>query len=326
MCPKRWRRVAFTLVELLVVITIIGILVGLLLPAVQAARAAAQRGVCTSNVKQLGLALQNFEQANRSFPYGEKPSSTDLTSWMLSILPFIEGVSLSENWDFTKTIANNTLPAAGGFMAATDVKAFYCPGRRNKIRTAQDEQLILLDPGWTGGGTDYGGCAGRHTAFDGSHVYSPPPTAGSAQFAVTVNIGGVATALSDAGRKQIGILGGSTVTAATVADIKDGTSNTIIVGELQRLTGAYTASGTTSQDGWARGGAATLFTTGHTTTDAGAMKSLNNLYYGSPGSDHSGGAHVGLADGGVTFVSDGIDQNIFALLGSMADNIQISPP
>jgi hypothetical protein len=55
-------------------------------------------------------------------------------------------------------------------------------------------------------------------------------------------------------------------------------------------------------------------------------KSQNNGFYGSPGSDHVGGAYYGFADGAATFVNDGVDQNIFALLGSMADGVQVPPP
>jgi prepilin-type N-terminal cleavage/methylation domain-containing protein len=93
----------FTLVELLVVIAIIGVLVALLLPAIQAAREAARRSSCGNNLKQLGLSLQNYHDARKTFPYSEVLSSSGMTgptlasatnvgpTWVVAILPFIEG-------------------------------------------------------------------------------------------------------------------------------------------------------------------------------------------------------------------------------------------
>ena len=94
---RRAPRAAFTLVELLVVIAIIGVLVALLLPAIQAAREAARRSSCGNNLKQLGLALQNYHDARKSFPYAcistySGASGTPLgPTWVVAILPFIEG-------------------------------------------------------------------------------------------------------------------------------------------------------------------------------------------------------------------------------------------
>ena len=119
-----WR--AFTLVELLVVITIIGILIALLLPA--AARSAAQRMSCTANLKQIGLAVQNYAQQFKVFPPGtvmgtitstaypynvwSEASQTTAgyhgTSWMLRILPFIEGGNIFSAWDWTSGVSGNT--------------------------------------------------------------------------------------------------------------------------------------------------------------------------------------------------------------------------
>jgi prepilin-type N-terminal cleavage/methylation domain-containing protein/prepilin-type processing-associated H-X9-DG protein len=91
------RPAGFTLVELLVVIAIIGVLVALLLPAIQAAREAARRSSCGNNLKQLGLALQNYHDARKTFPYSAVVSTANVVAsnlgptWVVAILPFIEG-------------------------------------------------------------------------------------------------------------------------------------------------------------------------------------------------------------------------------------------
>ena len=102
-----------------------------------------------------------------------------------------------------------------------------------------------------------------------------------------------------------------------------------MTGELQRITDLTP----TSKDGWAIGGPATLFTTGAMFARNGttlvnvappaAGSLMNNGFFGSPGSDHRGGAYFGYGDGSVTFLLNSIDPNVFALMGSMAD---LTPP
>ena len=97
--PTSLRRAGFTLVELLVVIAIIGVLVALLLPAVQAAREAARRSSCGNNLKQLGIALHNFHDVNLSFPPGAVDDDTMSLGWGAAILPFMEQQPLYQRID-----------------------------------------------------------------------------------------------------------------------------------------------------------------------------------------------------------------------------------
>ena len=102
----------FTLVELLVVIAIIGILIGMLLPAVQMVREAARRTSCSNNMRQIGLALMNYEGAHKRFPSGWE--AQDITyslsdpgwGWSATILPFLEGQNVHDQIDFDLSIDN----------------------------------------------------------------------------------------------------------------------------------------------------------------------------------------------------------------------------
>ena len=134
------------LVELLVVIAIIGILIALLLPAVQAAREAARRMQCSNNLKQIGLALHNYAEAMKAFPPGcitavsninnpwaaAKSTGTGTTnqhgtSWILQVLPYMELSSLHNQWVFSTSVTGNAN------YAKVDIAAFYCPSRRSEV-------------------------------------------------------------------------------------------------------------------------------------------------------------------------------------------------
>jgi prepilin-type N-terminal cleavage/methylation domain-containing protein len=144
-------RRGFTLVELLVVIAIIGTLVGLLLPAVQAARESARATQCRNNMKQVGLALQNFHDARKSFPHGARIPVTTASqgnwNWRVDILPFMEEASLytslsrtaSSNWRSDQASTTSRLYTAS-------IPAFQCPSSQFPARyTANTSHLFLMN-------------------------------------------------------------------------------------------------------------------------------------------------------------------------------------
>lgn len=143
---KSKHRQAFTLVELLVVIAIIGILIGMLLPAVQSVRAAARKTACMNQLRQFGLASLNYESANEHFPPGITDDDLDhrnaFHSGFVFLLPFIEQNNLFSQIDLTQdwTAPNNQ------FLSTVDVPMFRCP---------ENESFVDQDGGFPGQANDY---------------------------------------------------------------------------------------------------------------------------------------------------------------------------
>jgi prepilin-type N-terminal cleavage/methylation domain-containing protein len=306
---------AFTLIELLVVVTIIGLLIALLLPAVQAAREAARRTRCAGQVKQIALALHNYHQTQSCFPPGcivalgtppgwqpwqEAKAAAGQnrhgTSWLLQLLPFLELQNLYDQWDLTTNVLGNAQ------LAQRDIPIFYCPTRRYEIRSEDKAHLPAYS--WTGGGNDYGACIGSGNGWTNDsarHFTDVEPGNQSEHWQYPLRAGIFLPNIS-----------------ARTADVRDGTTCTIMIGELQRLVSP--PSGVSSVDAWAAGGVATLFTTNdHEKSGIYQTGGMNNKFFESAGSDHTGGAHFAMADASVHFIAETIDPIVYANLGSMAD-------
>jgi prepilin-type N-terminal cleavage/methylation domain-containing protein len=217
------RRRAFTLVELLVVIAIIGVLVALLLPAVQAAREAARRSSCGNNMKQIGLALHNYHDTNRRFPMAGFLTAPPVTAtasnpfhhtWLTALLPFVEQGPLYDN-------TNMLLPAWNQPLVALEIPVIRCPSDGGYTSSTAEHHNIGL--------TNYAGSEGYH-------------------WWETANLdpawGGNWTQLQKAGDYS----GLFTVNRLfDMSNIMDGTSNTVVIAETDSFGfkwGGFQTSGT----------------------------------------------------------------------------------
>jgi len=206
----------FTLVELLVVIAIIGVLVALLLPAVQAAREAARRMSCGNNLKQIGLALQNYHDAFKSFPFGNR-GNRDQPNWRFAILPFMEEGNVYDQADFVGGGFNSTSSYPGNtFLVGLIVDTYNCPSSAAPINGLEVAPSPVNANNGNGQLMSYVGISGA-TAESG--------------FSVTGHCGGEHSSTGTGCNN--GIL--ATNETFKMASIIDGTSNTIIVAEQSGL-------------------------------------------------------------------------------------------
>src|SRR5262245_10445214 len=158
---KKFRqgRVGFTLIELLVVIAIIAILIALLLSAVQQARESARRSQCKNNLKQIGLAIQNFHEVQGTLPSSRL--GPQHSSWFVQILPYIDQAPLYKQWNLNETYYLQQASAR-----TTSVTMFYCPTRRAPMLSTQFEISSTGVPDTL----PYPGALGDYAANGGAHV------------------------------------------------------------------------------------------------------------------------------------------------------------
>ena len=232
-------RRAFTLVELLVVIAIIGVLVALLLPAIQAAREAARNAQCKNNLRQIALAMLNFESTHKSFPSGgwgfrwmgdpdRGVGPGQPGGWTFQVAPMLE----QGNVTFVgKGLTGTAKKAALAEQRATVVGTFYCPSRRAPVGMQGVETTHNADIPATEGKTDYAANGGNNSLSIGG---GPAPNFTT----LSDCLGGFPNCDWASGRApsdvQIANLFRGIVTSRTGAKIRqvsDGTSNTLMLGE-----------------------------------------------------------------------------------------------
>jgi len=300
----------FTLVELLVVIAIIGILVALLLPAVQSAREAARRAQCQNNLKQIGLALLNYEDSRKTLPatspYTQDDPFAPGGTWIAEILPFMEQQNLYDRFDFTQrmTHANN----AEAIKVVVD--ALICPS------DPAGDQPVFTNRAAVGGvnpniafGLWYTASMGP-TSNGNCSVYCPGQ-AGPDNFCCQGGNYGTTPYRTSAGMFGRGPWG------YKLREVTDGQSNTLMVGEtlpeqciyIAAHAPNFTVSGTTIPLNTYE----TVLEAGGTHYTACGYKSL-----------HVSGAQFAYGDGSVHFLQDTIDYQVYNALGSRAGGEVIS--
>ena len=343
---SRVLRRGFTLIELLVVIAIIAILVALLLPAVQQAREQARRSQCKNNLKQIALALHNYESSHGLFPPGELVATftiggsfqqTDVnepvtntgnalhgTSWMLHILPFVEQEDLYDTWNFNFNLMNNgdgtnTATVNGVPVifepAQTEIPAFYCPTRRGRMNLQKYQNVFRPDtmPGAVIPATGNWKKGGTdYAACIGSGVGWNDTT--RATYHLLPNeIPADTTLLLGPRSLHVGMFYANSSTE--LRDVQDGTSNVIMCAERMILNDPVDPV-LQSSDGWAWGGCATMFST---------FNGINKgIHFDNPGSEHAGVLHAAFADGRVRQLSENLDLTTFRNLGNMQNAIPVS--
>jgi prepilin-type processing-associated H-X9-DG protein/prepilin-type N-terminal cleavage/methylation domain-containing protein len=304
------RRPAFTLVELLVVIAIIGILVALLLPAVQAAREAARRASCNNNLKQIALAVDLYENTYKLYPPGRVgcdginngPCNGDPgyarvgTSGFVMLLPFLEAENLYDSFDFTdgpwvggSTWITNNAPAI-----ATRPEFMGCPSDASQ-KFVDVTIGSVTTPAATGSYAFVHGRRGPSEGISGD---------------LKINNTGVFNYRNTHWR----------------ADILDGTSNMMIVGEI------IDSHTNLSRNIWTQAGrheSSLRSTENPVNTKPGT--GITTSPYGIPlngafASRHPGGANFAFADGHVAFISENIDLATYRALSTRAGGEPVSGP
>ncbi len=321
---------AFTLVELLVVIAIIGVLVALLLPAIQAAREAARRVACQNNFRQVGLALQNYDSAQKHFPSGTTDTvhgNNEGFSWAVWLLQYIEGGTVFDQIDMTAPdgFVGSTSPQNQDLMNRAEIATFNCPSS-SSIRWVED---------WNNGHRVH---VGDMVGIAGA---IPPNAASIPTSEWQWDVAAMNPATANRASAWNGVLYAKS--QVRIGQITDGTTHVFAVAETSGPTfldsqpnqsfdcrgmyphGWWCGADRNELKGW--GGDPRAFNTTYiahrplgtqvcTPGTAATTHDLGTNYDNQlpVQSAHPGGAHLVFCDGSVHFVSQDVDFNMFKLL------------
>lgn len=309
-------RKAFTLVELLVVIAIIGMLVGLLLPAVQQAREAARQMQCSNQLKQMGLAAMNHESGNKIYPscgwscywegdpdfgFGENQPG----SWLYSLLPYIEQNAFWQlGMDGNKAI-DATIKDANSTRLKTPISLFYCPSRRMP-KPMQGHTSAYNNNSYSGG------VAKSDYACNGADGWSWENKGSVAEGLAWIYTGG-----------KTGMF--YPKTAITVGEIRDGTTNTYLYGEKYLNPDYYEPTGTCANgDDWNCWMGPESNDLSRQTKNAAQFQPRQDRQGYDSADPPFGGAHAGsfgmvMCDASAQRISYSIDLEVHSYLGKKAD-------
>ncbi len=297
------RRAAFTLIELLVVIAIIAVLIGLLLPAVQKVREAANRTQCANNLKQIGLAIHNYHSTYDRLPPAVVSDDGEVP-WTVLILPQLEQDNFFRQWNLNLQYTYYRHPAA---VVQTQVKTYYCPSRRSATQLSLDGDT---DPTWGGSPGALGdyACNGANTMA----ILTDPRHGSAPLLYADVTFGQGNTIAGWQSRTRF-------------ADITDGLSSTLLIGEKHVRQGQFGRQNEGDNSIYNGDDARTFMRFAGRQTpgpiDRPLATSPQDVYRPDErfGSWHAGVCQFVLCDGSVRPISNRIDIDILTRLASRDD-------